>query len=145
MVLVEAKRKSERNSNIEVLRLVAMGLIVLNHLQWGEMHYIDTNWSYIHRMGISQIVTFLSNWGGVGDCLFFGISAWFLCTERQSIRKNSRTLLAIRKTVVVLVHPYLWLIYRCSICARAGRCGIGGILECKGVVAVLDESMVVSD
>ena len=85
---MEAKRKSERNSNIEVLRLVAMGLIVLNHLQWGEMHYIDTNWSYIHRMGISQIVTFLSNWGGVGDCLFFGISAWFLCTERQSIRKN---------------------------------------------------------
>ena len=63
---MEAKRKSERNSNIEVLRLVAMGLIVLNHLQWGEMHYIDTNWSYIHRMGISQIVTFLSNWGGVG-------------------------------------------------------------------------------
>lgn len=61
---MEAKRKSERNSNIEVLRLVAMGLIVLNHLQWGEMHYIDTNWSYIHRMGISQIVTFLSNWGG---------------------------------------------------------------------------------
>ncbi len=77
-----------RNTNIEALRLVAMGFIAINHMQWREVQYIDPSWSYIHRMAISQVVSFFSNWGGVGDCLFFSISAWFLCGEQQSLKRN---------------------------------------------------------
>ena len=37
---------------------------------------------------MTLIISFLSNWGGVGDCLFFIISAWFLCDEEQSYERN---------------------------------------------------------
>lgn len=57
-------RGRERNTNIEALRLVAMGFIAINHMQWREVQYIDPSWSYIHRMAISQVVSFFSNWGG---------------------------------------------------------------------------------
>ncbi|WP_024541177.1 acyltransferase family protein [Bifidobacterium choerinum] len=77
-----------RNSNVEVVRLIAMVMIVLNHAPWNALHYVDVDAGYVQRLGPTLFVSFLSNWGGVGDCLFFVISAWFLCDERQSYRKN---------------------------------------------------------
>lgn len=65
-----------------------MAAVMLNHAPWGEAHYLSPVWPYIARLGLTDIVALLSNWGGVGDCLFFFISAWFLCNERQSVRKN---------------------------------------------------------
>lgn len=75
-----------RNSNIEAIRLVAMLMVVLNHNVWPN--YVDPNWGKIPATCLRLLVSLLSQWGGVGDCLFFFISAWFLCNEKQSLRKN---------------------------------------------------------
>lgn len=83
-----ARHKSVRNSNIEMVRLIAMVMIVLNHSPWNAFSYADASAGYIQRLGMTCIISFLSNWGGVGDCLFFIISAWFLCDEEQSYERN---------------------------------------------------------
>ncbi|MCH4853774.1 acyltransferase [Bifidobacterium pseudolongum] len=80
--------KKIRNSNVELVRLLAMVMIVLNHTPWANCLYVDPNIGYIRRWGTTLTVSFLSNWGGVGDCLFFIISAWFLCEENQSLKRN---------------------------------------------------------
>lgn len=80
--------KKIRNSNVELVRLIAMVMIVLNHTPWVNCLYVDPNIGYIQRLGMTLTVSFLSNWGGVGDCLFFIISAWFLCEENQSLKRN---------------------------------------------------------
>lgn len=82
------RHKGVRNSNIEMVRLIAMVMIVLNHSPWNAFSYADASAGYIQRLGMTCIISFLSNWGGVGDCLFFIISAWFLCDEKQSYKRN---------------------------------------------------------
>lgn len=89
MIMHKAQRRTTvRNSNIELVRLIAMAMVMLNHSPWGASHYLDASAGYLQRLGSTQLVSFLGNWGGVGDCLFFIISAWFLCDEKQSYAKN---------------------------------------------------------
>ena len=62
-----------------------MARIVLNYCPW--------DYYSLSSVGISGgialfLVNLLSNFGGLGDCLFFGISAWFLSEEIQGLGKN---------------------------------------------------------
>lgn len=36
-----------RNSNVEVVRLIAMVMIVLNHAPWNALHYVDVDAGYV--------------------------------------------------------------------------------------------------
>ena len=69
-----------RNSRIEVLRLLAMFAITLNHFPW-DYSMLSAGGS--EGFAAQFIVNLLSNFGGVGDCLFFGISAWYLSGEAR--------------------------------------------------------------
>ena len=63
-----------------------MACIVLNHFPWD---YDSLSSACFPGGGIALfLVNLLSNFGGLGDCLFFGISAWFLSEEIQGLGKN---------------------------------------------------------
>lgn len=69
-----------RESGIEILRIWAMFLIVLNHFPWLDQDgFVPT-----------VLNTVIKSWGGVGDCAFFLISAWFLANENGSIKRSFR-------------------------------------------------------
>ena len=81
---MQTKRKG-RNSNIEVLRLVAMAGITLNHFPWDYLVLGSGDEACLAQF----IVNLVSNFGGLGDCLFFGISAWYMSEEgRGGVRRN---------------------------------------------------------
>lgn len=65
-----------RNSSLELLRIFAMFLICCNHFMQEMIG--------VAGLPLVQniILCFLSRLGGVGDCLFFGITAWFVSTGR---------------------------------------------------------------
>ncbi|WEV67744.1 acyltransferase [Bifidobacterium sp. ESL0769] len=84
-----APNKRVRNSNIEVLRLLAMLLIAFIHFPYpsGVQAYPNSG-SFANSFCYMFLFKMLTCWGGVGDCLFFGITAWFLCEEQPSFRKS---------------------------------------------------------
>lgn len=84
----KGKKISRRNSSVELLRLFAMLLIVLNHVRWPADQIISSDMPYAVRVALMGIVSFCSSFGGVGDCLFFGITAWFLCMEKPTFKKS---------------------------------------------------------
>lgn len=77
----------KRESNIELLRLGAMFLIVFNHFPWMIEQILDGSQG-VFKYVLLNTVGILSNFGGLGDDLFFMISAWFLCLETPSIKKS---------------------------------------------------------
>ncbi len=83
------KKVNHRNSSIELLRLLAMFMIVFNHVRWPADQIISLDMPYLTRVALMGLVSFLSSFGGVGDCLFFGITAWFLCVENPSFKKSA--------------------------------------------------------
>ncbi|KAB7789606.1 acyltransferase family protein [Bifidobacterium leontopitheci] len=89
MAAHSARRTRLRNSNIEMLRIVAMLLIVFNHFPW-NVDSIISGTSGVIRYILLDINALLINFGGVGDDLFFMISAWFLCMENPTIKRNLR-------------------------------------------------------
>lgn len=64
--------KTQRNSSIELLKVVAVAMIVLSHAAAGGIEYIL---GLPSRVATAEIV----NFGQIGNCLFFIASAWFLC------------------------------------------------------------------
>lgn len=72
----------QRNSNVEILRIVAMYLIIWPHL--GPSEAIAS----LQYPLIAKLIPY----GGdsIGDVLFFSISSWFLCKARTP---NLRTTL----------------------------------------------------
>lgn len=82
--------RAKRNSNIEIIKLVAVFLIILSSaLPYGATYrggvhdavYVNLNntgWS------IDHIIFTLFRWcGQIGDTLFIAVSAWFLCDSKQ--------------------------------------------------------------
>lgn len=73
-----------RNSNVELLRIVGMIMIIWCHylskdsIDWGSIQLRSFN-------------SFFNSLGGVGDDLFFGISAYYLCATKSTTFKQSLT------------------------------------------------------
>ena len=78
-----------RNSNVEALRILAMFLILINHFPW-NLENIVGHGSYLERLPLDLVVTSATNFGGVGDCLFFFISIWYLCEESPSLKRSCK-------------------------------------------------------
>ena len=70
-----------RNSNIELLRILSMLIIMWTHLSLLPQ-LKETNYPFLSGL--------IANLGGVGDNLFFGITAWFMCNESPNFRKSCR-------------------------------------------------------
>lgn len=68
-----------RNSNIELLRILSILIIMWTHLSvLPSLKEAD----YPFLSGL------IADWGGIGDNLFFGITAWFMCNESPNFRKS---------------------------------------------------------
>lgn len=73
-----------RNSSVEVLRTFAVFTILFTHFLLVDLRH-DPD------MSLRIVTSFLTQLGGLGDDLFFGISAWFLCVERTpNLKRNCR-------------------------------------------------------
>lgn len=97
--LIEEHRQKTRNSNVELLRLFAMLLVVFNHFLWNINAIIEGSHG-LERYALLNAVGLLQNFGGVGDDLFFGISAWFLCVENVSIKRNLKRVWLLEKQLL---------------------------------------------
>ncbi|MEK0217224.1 acyltransferase [Bifidobacterium mongoliense] len=77
----------QRNSGVELLRILAMLMIVLNH---SPFSFLQGN--ILPHSGDLTLVTqaVLSSFGGIGDVLFFGITAWYLCDRAPSFRQSCK-------------------------------------------------------
>ena len=105
--------KTSRNSNFELLRVIAMLLITF-------CHFIA--WKYITSsvVPVRWTANVLSDFGGLGDCLFFGITSWYLCMSKPTFKKSIRRVwqfekqlwfYAIGSFVVLLVLQYACGVY----------------------------------
>lgn len=89
--------RNSRNSGIELLRVVAMVLIVFNHSPFSAFQ----SSSYSHfRMSGAIIATILGGLGGVGDILFFGITAWYMTMETPDLRRSLRRVWMLEKQLL---------------------------------------------
>ena len=91
--------KTERNSSIELLRLVAMLMIVARH-------YITLN-PFIEQFSTQPLTftTMFYEWivslGKIGVAVFFIISAWYLCEETHpTIRKGLKRAWILEREVL---------------------------------------------
>lgn len=70
--------KAARDSQFELLRILAMLMIVASH---AAQHSLAGGWSLlVQPMGVNTAATYLmGTYGQLGVCLFVIISSWFLC------------------------------------------------------------------
>ncbi|BDR53854.1 hypothetical protein KIM372_17610 [Bombiscardovia nodaiensis] len=72
-----------RNPNIELLRILAMLMIVCSN------DIADGNYFTEKNYAVDASLRFIKNFGGTSDALFFGITAWFLCMAKKPTLKGS--------------------------------------------------------
>lgn len=77
--------KKERNSNIELLRIISMLLIILYHIFRRYSGDYEGNFSTL-PLHVYLTQTMLGIWGLLGVDIFVAISAWFLCTSRFRLK-----------------------------------------------------------
>lgn len=77
--------RRERNSNIELLRILCMILIVMCHYSSHELGGVSAEYSAQRYLaGVMNIG------GGVADVLFVLITGYYMCTSRFTARKLAR-------------------------------------------------------
>lgn len=98
--------KKERNSNIELLRIISMLLIILYHI---IRRYADYEGNF-QTLNTSTYLTetILGIWGLFGVYLFVAISAWFLCSSKFRI-KHIISILFGRLPIYVSLYGYVLL------------------------------------
>ena len=80
-----ANREGQRNSSIELLRIIAMFMILMHHF---VVHngYDELNLPLGPERIFFQLV--MAGGGKVGVVIFFSISAWFFLDREQTIKSN---------------------------------------------------------
>lgn len=80
-------KRKQRNSSIELLRIIAM-LMILSH------HFVVHNGSSLSSFPLTfereAFSFFFLSGGKIGVAIFFSISTWFLISSEQSIKQNFR-------------------------------------------------------
>lgn len=87
---------SSRNSNVESLRIVGIVLILLNHtLQNDCLPVAAFPWN--------SVLNLLSRLGGLGDVIFFGITAYYLANSetRLTLRGQLRRIWLLERQLLV--------------------------------------------
>ena len=114
------KDKTERQSNIELLRIVAMSMIVIFHITFhsilpqlnGEMKYMS-GWnsfdslSFFKKLLLPQ--TFMS-FGGIGNGIFILIAGYFLVGKKINVSKSIIKLLtqALFASILICICSFLF-------------------------------------
>lgn len=75
-------KKKQRNSNLELLRIISMFLIVLGHFAW------QTNWSVNNDTSLIRLGAIHCLWigGKLGVNLFILISGYFLINSKFKLK-----------------------------------------------------------
>lgn len=84
----EAKTALKRSLNFELLRILAMLMIVASH---ATQHSGSGDWALISgKFSLNVFATYLfGTYGQTGVILFVIISSWFLCTSNSIHTKQS--------------------------------------------------------
>lgn len=113
-----------RSSSFELLRIVAMLGIAFNHV-------LIQDRMLGQPLGVRSINKVLTNFGGVGDVVFFGLTAWFLCAQQTlSIKRNWRRIWLLERQVLF----YSWLFFALYCGARFGLGGFPSQLDMGGQI-----------
>jgi peptidoglycan/LPS O-acetylase OafA/YrhL len=89
--------KKERNSSIELLKIIAMFMIVISHLaqSYGTLHTnLPVAQEYFYDLKIASaninniIMILLRSLGAIGNDIFFICTAWFLVDSKKSNKKK---------------------------------------------------------
>ena len=123
-------RKS-RNSNFELLRIIAMLLITFCHF---------VAWKYITSsvVPVRWIANFLSDFGGLGDCLFFGITSWYMCASKPTFKKSVRRIWQFEKQLwFYAIGSFCILFVLQYVCAKYTFFASKGELLKQGVNSVI--------
>ena len=98
--------KRERNSNIELLRILSMMLIIMNHY-CASIEYVQT------KIWINKLFKILlGSWGALGVDIFVLISVWFLC--------DKELMYDIRKIMLLALQTIFYMIIWTMIANRVG-------------------------
>ena len=82
-----------RNSNIELIRILSILFIMWAHLSPPLPQLSDAHYPFLSG--------FVANWAGIGDDLFFGITAWFMCNELPNFRKSFHRVWKLEQQLLV--------------------------------------------
>lgn len=114
-----------RNSNVESLRLFAIILILLNHTVQEKI--LDLS---IASPFLSYGSYFLARLGGLGDVIFFGITAWYLAAGATTPKKScERAWLLERQLLFYSVGLFLFVLLM-----RGAGLGFKSV-EVKGIIS----------
>ena len=103
-----ANREGQRNSSIELLRIIAMFMILMHHF---VVHngYDELNLPLGPERIFFQLV--MAGGGKVGVVIFFSISAWFFLDKEQTIKSNLKRVWIMERELLfwslILVTFYL--------------------------------------
>lgn len=88
-----ASKKKERNSNLELYRIIVMLLIVAHHyvVNSGLFHHIQGNGDIVN----SGVMLLFGAWGKTGINCFVLITGYFMCTAKFSLEKLIKLYLQI--------------------------------------------------
>lgn len=113
--------RSERESGIELLRLLAIFLIVLNHTVQ-TLHGNDVLYPYLIKYATTEptnLVLVLFRYGGMlGNDIFFLCSAWFFCQSRANKKKKLANMLAEVWIVSVLIAAVSFVVLHGELSAK---------------------------
>jgi len=98
---LQKKQYLQRQSGVELLKLIAILLIIINHLTQTWFDYSGTSLS-VAGMNLSQFVlVFYRYFGTIGNLIFFTCSAWFLLDKQRT--KKQKVLLMLMDIWVISV------------------------------------------
>lgn len=88
-----------RNSSIELLRLLAMLMVVCNHfVQYSPLYKALPYWPAGITKFVFQVVFMSGGW--FGDVLFFAISVWFLLDKTTGFRDSCRRVWVLERELL---------------------------------------------
>lgn len=105
------KNLTDRQSNFELLRIVAMFMIVFYHC---TLHQLDEAWEILQVVpfSINYIWTVLiGSWGAVANMIFVIISSWFL-VDKEGMHVNKLIMLAFQAWLVSVVITIVVMVFR---------------------------------
>jgi hypothetical protein len=101
-----------KDSKYEIIKIMAMLMIVCHHLVTQNIFNSDTE-----LLGISinrLFLQFIGNHAFVANNLFFMVSAWFLCTNKENfnIKKTVSRIWSLEKVMLfynIMIPLFFWM------------------------------------
>jgi peptidoglycan/LPS O-acetylase OafA/YrhL len=107
-------RESERQSNFELLKIIAMLMIVAHHFVAKNGFNVDTE---ITGISFNKLfLQYIGNHAFIGNNLFFMVTAWFLCGTKPSFNwKNKMKKIWALEQQMLFYSVGLFLVFRAAV------------------------------